>query len=166
MPDCRRLIGLGNLKMKYRAIAAIAALSVALSCCASIVRGSSQTIAITTPSATKAACTLTNPRGTWRVTSPGRVRVKRSKDDIDVTCTKPGFADATGTIPSDFNAWTIGNLLLPLGIIIGLPVDFSTGAINQYDSVFMVPMEPTAGYAPPYPPARAPNTVAPPSGYR
>src|SRR3982751_6604380 len=116
--------------MKTGKIAVVAALAVAVSGCASIVKGSSEAITIrTVPSG--AVCTLSNPRGKWRVSTPGRVRVKRSSEDMDVTCRATGYTDASGTISSDFETWTLGNVLI--GGLVGLAVDWSTGAVNKYE---------------------------------
>lgn len=119
-------------------LAAIASLAICVSGCATIIKGSSQSIAVSTPPADGATCQLSSSQGNWSVVSPGTVTVERSKDDIAVHCVKIGFADASTVIPSGFNAWTMGNLLL--GGLIGLGVDAATGAINQYPSSFQVPM--------------------------
>ena len=139
--------------------ALVAALAVALSGCASIVKGSSQTLAINTVPGIRAACTLSNGRGTWRVSTPGRVKVKRSADDMDVTCKAQGYEDASGSISSDFQTWTLGNLLI--GGLVGLVVDWSTGAINDYDHRFEIPMYPAQGYT--MPGMRIPLSAAPTS---
>jgi hypothetical protein len=50
--------------------------------------------------------------------------------------------------PSNFEGWTVGNLLL--GGIIGLGVDAATGAINEYPHAFQIAMTPmAASYAAP-----------------
>lgn len=139
--------------MKSSAIAAVAALGVALSGCATIVKGSSQSIAISTPPTTGANCTLSSKEGNWMVVSPGVATVEKSKEDIQVRCSKSGYQDAVATIPSDFEGWTLGNLIL--GGVIGVGVDAATGAINEYPHVFQVPMQP--GYSPPPPPPPAPG---------
>jgi hypothetical protein len=129
--------------MQIRTIAAMAVLAVATSGCASIVKGSSETIAIHTVPSNGAVCTLSNPRGKWRVSAPGRVKVKRSSEDMDVTCKALGYTDARGTISSDFQTWTLGNILI--GGAVGLIVDWSTGAINDYEHRFEIPMYPADG---------------------
>ena len=146
--------------MKYHVLAALAAVGVAVSGCASVVKGSHQTVAITTPPTTGATCTLTNGRGSWEVVSPGPVTVDRSKTDMQVRCVKPGWQDATAVIPSNFEGWTLGNLLI--GGIIGVGIDASTGAMNEYPNAFQVPMIPAEGNA--APPAEAPATTHPGSG--
>jgi hypothetical protein len=133
--------------MKIGIVAAVAALAAALSGCASIVKGSSETIAISTVPGIRADCTLSNGRGTWHVATPGRVKVKRSKNDMDVTCKALGYQDATGSISSDFQTWTLGNLLI--GGAVGLVVDWSTGAINDYEHRFAIPIYPSQGYTTP-----------------
>jgi len=80
--------------MKLQAIAAVAILGTALSGCASIVKGSSEDIAVSTPSAPGANCTLTSPRGTWNVTTPAKVHVLRSIKDMNIACNKDGYQSA------------------------------------------------------------------------
>ena len=124
--------------------------------CASVIKGSSQSIAISTPPTTGASCTLGSAQGNWMVISPGVASVEKSKEDIQVRCVKPGWQDAAATIPSNFEGWTVGNLLL--GGIIGLGVDAATGAINEYPHTFQIAMTPmAASYA-----ASATVTASPP----
>jgi hypothetical protein len=84
------------------------------------------------------------------VVSPGVATVDKSKEDIQARCTKPGWEDAAATIPSNFEGWTVGNILL--GGVIGLGVDAATGAINDYPHTFQIPMTPFYGAAPVAPP--------------
>lgn len=118
--------------------AVVAVAAVQLSGCASIVKGSSATVAVTTPPVQGAACVLSAPEGSWQVTSPGSVTVQRSKHDIQVRCTKEGYQDAAAVIPSSFEGWSLGNLIL--GGVVGVVVDASTGAMNDYPNAFQVPM--------------------------
>jgi hypothetical protein len=135
-----------------------------LSGCATVIKGSSQNIVVTTPPVSGANCVLTSKEGSWVVTSPGTVHVEKSKEDVLVKCTKPGYQDAAATIPSDFQGWTIGNVIL--GGLIGVGVDAATGALNEYPHSFAVPMTPLYGqpyYAPqpyqyPPPPPKAPGS--------
>src|SRR6476646_9935559 len=105
--------------MKVMTVAAVAALGVAMSGCATVIKGSSQNIAITTPPTTGATCTLSSKEGNWQIVSPGVAQgVRKSKEDVQITCIKPGWQTATGTIPSNFQGWTVGNIVL--GGVIGL----------------------------------------------
>jgi uncharacterized protein YceK len=134
--------------MAHSRIALVAALTL-LSGCASVVKGTSQSIAITTPPTDGAVCTLSSSQGNWQLTSPGVVTVEKSKDAMQVRCVKPGWQDGFGLIPSNFQGWTVGNIVL--GGIIGLGVDAATGAINEYPNAFQVPMTPLAPPPPPPP---------------
>jgi hypothetical protein len=129
--------------MNWRALLAVAAIGFLLTGCASIVRGSSQSILITTPPTVGADCVLASRAGNWSVTSPGAVRVSKSKEDVTVTCTKDGFQEAVASIPSEFEGWTVGNIVF--GGLIGLGVDAATGAINNYPNAFQVRMTPLPG---------------------
>jgi hypothetical protein len=64
--------------------------------------------------------------------------VHKSQEPIQVKCTKDGFADATGSIPANFQGWTIGNAIL--GGVIGVVVDAESGAMHEYPNAYEVPM--------------------------
>jgi uncharacterized protein YceK len=128
------------------------ALVIALSGCASIIKGTSQSIAIATPPTTGASCVLSSKEGNWTIVSPGVATVEKSKEDIQVHCTKPGWQDGVATIPSNFQGWAVGNIVA--GGLIGLGVDAATGAINEYPGSFQVPMFPEAPTPAPPPPRR------------
>src|SRR5271169_148479 len=97
---------------------ALVGLGIAVSGCASVIKGSTQSMAISTPPTTAATCTLSSAQGNWTVLSPGVASVEKSKEDIQIRCTKPAWQDAASTIPSNFEGWTLGNLVL--GGVIGL----------------------------------------------
>jgi uncharacterized protein YceK len=147
--------------MKLIAIAAIAAAGVALSGCASIVTGSSQKVTVNTPPTTGADCTLTSSEGTWNVSSPGTVSISKTKHDVNVHCTKAGYQDADAAVPSGFQAWTLGNLIL--GGIPGLVIDLATGATNEYPSEITVPMTQKTAAAPEQAPAPVASNAQPSS---
>lgn len=157
------VLGQGN-QMKYCTAAAITAAAVALSGCATVIKGTTQSIVVTSPPVAGAYCILSSTEGNWPVTTPGAVTVDKSKEDILVRCSKPGFQDASASIPSDFQGWTLGNIVL--GGLIGVGVDAATGAMNEYPRAFAVPMMPLAGYAVPaasYPVVAASANSAPTS---
>ena len=148
--------------MNFKTVAVITAVGIALSGCATIIKGTTQTIVITSPPVTGASCTLSSKEGNWPVVTPGSVTVDKTKEDILIKCTKAGYQDGVGTIPSDFQGWTLGNLIL--GGIIGVGVDASTGAMNEYPNAFAVPMTPLPTAAPmPSLPATQPAPGAPPT---
>lgn len=141
-------------------LATIVAVGLLSTACASIVEGTTQKIALTTPPVDGAACTLTNPEGSWNATSPAVVKVHKSKRDLVVTCHKDGFQDGTTNVVSHFNGATAGNIIL--GGVIGVGVDAATGANNNYPDKVEVPMLATgtapASTAPASAPAAPPPT--------
>jgi hypothetical protein len=144
--------------MSIKTIAALAALGVALSGCATVVKGTTQSIAVTTPPVEGASCVLTSKEGTWTVVTPGVAKVGKTKQDIQIHCTKSGYQDATATIPSNFEGWTLGNVIL--GGLIGFGVDAATGAMNEYPHAFAVPMTPSTSSMLTLPNAPIPGTGA------
>jgi TonB family protein len=129
--------------MKALFLASTVLCGAALSGCATAIEGTSQGIAITTLPAAGATCVLSGREGSWSVVSPGVVRVEKSKEDIAVHCSKPGWQDAAATIPSNFQGWTLGNIVL--GGLVGVGVDAATGAIHEYPHAFNVQMTPLPG---------------------
>jgi hypothetical protein len=124
--------------MKLNAFAAVAALGIALSGCATIIDGTTQSVSVTTTPEDGAACTLVNSQGTWYVTSPGSTTVHKTKADLDVTCTKPGYKPGHVVAISHFTGKTVGNVLA--GGVIGMGVDAASGANFHYDSPITVPL--------------------------
>ncbi len=112
--------------------------------CADIINGSTEKIAVQTTSATGevdgAQCALDNKKGSWQVTSPGSVTVRRGSEPLDVSCTKNGYAPATEYVDSSTSGAVYGNVLLGGGI--GATVDTVSGAAWKYPKVIKVPMQP------------------------
>lgn len=103
-----------------------------LSGCATIVRGTDQGLTLVTDPA-GAQCTLKRRGEIVAIINPtpGTAQVEKSKHDIHYFCEKPGYEPTAGVITSEFQGWTIGNVLL--GGIIGAGVDSASGAMNDYD---------------------------------
>jgi hypothetical protein len=138
--------------MKYHALAAIAAMGVAVSGCATIIKGTTQSVSVSTDPVEGARCELTSSEGTWYITTPGSVVVHKTKNDLKVVCTKDGYQEATATIPSSFNGATAGNIIA--GGLIGVGIDAASGANYEYPPSTHIPMtrvgatEPDARTAP------------------
>lgn len=130
-------------RMKYACLIALGGGATVLSGCASLVAGTTQPVSVNTMTTTGADCNLVNAQGKWELTTPGTAVVKRSKTDVKIRCTKDGFQDAEAVAPSGFEPWTLGNLLF--GGLIGIGVDFGTGAIHRYPDAVAVPMAPAPG---------------------
>ena len=148
--------------MKSTTLAAIAALGVALSGCASVIKGTYQPVAISSPPVDGANCTFYNSEGTWSGTTPSVVRVHRTKNDLKIVCKKDGYQEATKVVESHFNGATAGNIILGGGV--GIVVDAATGADYSYPESVEVPMTPVnVTPAASAAPAASPVTAAPPS---
>jgi hypothetical protein len=120
----------------------------ALAGCATIVRGTTQTVAINTPGVTGATCTLTSASvGTSSVTTPATVTLAKGNSSIQIRCSKECYDDGVGTLPSNFEGMAAGNVLL--GGPIGLGVDAASGAMNQYAPQADIAMKPNASCAAP-----------------
>ena len=146
--------------MKLMSMVALAAAGIALSGCASIVEGTSQSVAVTSTPVDGARCTLTNSQGTWYVTTPGNANVHKTKTDLNVACTKDGYQDASLVVPPHFNGATLGNVIA--GGVIGIGIDAATGANFNYPENISVPMTATGAMATP-PPAAPPAAATAPA---
>lgn len=123
----------------------IALLSIATlgSGCASIVSGQNQSVSVETrakqgASIIGANCKLTNDKGTWFVTSPGSVSVRRSYEDMAIKCEKAELEPGVASVKSSTKGMAFGNILF--GGVIGAGVDVASGAAYDYPTVFTVMM--------------------------
>ena len=111
------------------ALAAVAAL--ALSGCASIMSGNTDSVRIDNEPS-KRECNLYQGRDMLdRITTPETVVVPRKGASLLVTC-----GEDRARAESGVNGWVLGNFLLtPIGTVIGIAVDMGTGAEHGYDDV-------------------------------
>lgn len=141
----------------YQSVArrvAVTMLILGLTGCASIVTGTTQSMAVETRMASGqdimgAHCRLTNSKGTWFVTTPGSVTIHRaSVSPLSVNCTKENHQQlgVSSTKPKS-KGMTWGNLLF--GGVIGVITDGVTGAAGHYPSPITVIMEAVASIAGP-----------------
>ncbi len=99
--------------------------------CATVVSGTTQTIGVN--SDPEGADCQFRRKGVLvgRVNpTPGTMQVGKDYESVSVMCTKEGFEDTTGVIGSEFQAMTLGNILL--GGVIGVVVDAASGAMMKY----------------------------------
>lgn len=111
--------------------------------CASIVSGHNQSVSLETrvkqgQVVAGANCKLANDKGTWFVTSPGSVTVRRSYEDMVVSCEKEGMDAGQASVKSSTKGMAFGNILF--GGVIGAGVDIASGAAYDYPPVFTVLM--------------------------
>ena len=113
-----------------------------LSGCASIVSGTNQVLSVQAKKGndaiTGAACTLTNNKGTWFITTPGTVTVHRAYNDLNITCKKEGIDPGVVAVKSTTKGMAFGNLLF--GGLIGVAVDTGSGAAYDYPSLITINM--------------------------
>lgn len=107
-----------------------------ISSCAAMMSGTSQTIYVQAVDKTSqqripgASCVVKDSKNTTYVVqgNPGSVFMNRGQGVLQTSCSAPGYIqNAVGT-GSTFNAWTIGNIIFPLGVV----VDVVTGAAEKY----------------------------------
>ncbi len=123
---------------------AVALLAFAVPGCASIIEGRSQEIAVSTDPP-GAECGLYREEGVRIATierTPGSVLVKKTRNDIWIVCTKPGYQQAVYLNHSGAALANVVGGILTLGI--STAVDSSTGAGNEYQSPANVVMLPNA----------------------
>jgi hypothetical protein len=145
----------------------IVALAAAVGGCASVTRGTTENISITsTPSGAEA--TISGLDVPTACVTPCAIVAKRSAD-ISVTFAKPGFetevVTLTKEVPATGAAGFAGNVLA--GGLIGMGVDAATGAAQDHKpNPVIVTMKPIGPAAPPRParPPRKPAKPAPEAG--
>jgi hypothetical protein len=133
-----------NIERKYKCLAGAVFFLVSapmFSGCATIVKGSSQTLTVDTrpPGAT---CKLLRDGETLAVVNPtpGAISIEKDKDVIHVTCSKEGYKICEGDVGSEFQAMTFGNILF--GGLIGVVVDAGSGAMNAYPPIVTLTLIP------------------------
>lgn len=120
-----------------RRISCVAILLLLCTGCASVTQGNTHSLRIDTETAQgqlidDADCSLTNNHGTTHAQSGQATPVRRSSDDLQVTCSSQGQPDATARLVSRANAGLAGNILI--GGAIGAAIDHNTGAAYTYPS--------------------------------
>lgn len=111
--------------------------------CATITSTEMQPVTVATHSAEgqpveKATCSLKNDVGSWSVTSPGVVSVKRSAEDLMVECKKDGTPDGFARAVSRAAGGMWGNILFGGGI--GAIIDHNKGTGYDYPNDVIVKM--------------------------
>ena len=111
--------------------------------CASVTGTTGQSVSVQTrlqngKELKDAACDLTNSKGVWYVTTPGSVSIRRSNDDMQVTCKKEGYDSGRASVVSDNKGSMFVNIILGGGI--GAIVDHSNGSAYEYPTLIQVVM--------------------------
>ena len=109
--------------------------------CASVTQSDSQSVAISASYLDKpvdADCKLTNDRGAWDAKAPAMVSVRKSGEDLNVTCKKEGMPDGLIKAVSRAAGSMFGNILIGGGI--GAMIDHSSGKGYNYPDQLPVKM--------------------------
>jgi hypothetical protein len=147
-----------SVVLRYIAFCASAVL---LTGCATIVKGTTQIVAIDTPGVAGATCTITTQAGPQIVTTPGTMTLKKGSDALPISCAKACYVNGQSVIPSNAEAMAAGNVIF--GGVIGLGVDAASGALNKYPDVVTVAMTPDYNNPSCRGPGRPPPPYAPPA---
>jgi hypothetical protein len=125
----------------FRSVAVVACTLIVVAC-ATITRGTTQLVAIDTPGAPGATCTLQTQSGPQVITTSNAVTLNKGSNAIPIQCTKDCYLVGSSIVPVNTEAMAAGNVIL--GGVIGLGVDAATGAMNKYPDVVTVAMTATA----------------------
>ena len=126
----------------------VVALAVVLPGCATVTTDDHQSIVVTSDPL-GATCRVREGGETVAVVNetPGTILVGKSRHDIGIDCTRPGYYPGAAVLEPHFQGWTFGNILY--GGALGVIVDASSGAINEYPHWVKVLMKPLSSRAEP-----------------
>lgn len=126
---------------KCRAIIALACF--ALTGCATMTTGTTQTLAVASDPP-GAQCHLSNSFGAWDVITPATITIHRGTKPLAIACTKPGYADTARDVkPNQSKMTTAAAAGGVVGILLSAAVDGSNGASGEYPAKIEVAMEPS-----------------------
>ena len=115
--------------------------------CATVTRGTMQSVSINTRDVTGAICTLSSQSiGKRTITAPATISLEKGMYNVEVHCTKECYQDGEGVITSSLEVMTAGNILI--GGVVGVGVDAISGAINKYEPEVEITMKPIPGCRP------------------
>lgn len=109
--------------------------------CSTITQSETQSLALTATYQDKvvaADCHLTNDRGTWDAKAPSNVSVRKSGEDLEVTCKNEGMPDGLLKAISRAAGSMFGNIIFGGGI--GALIDHNKGTGYDYPNRLAVKM--------------------------
>lgn len=143
---------------------ALLALVALLPGCATILKGTQDTVALDTmPPGANCTVDRRGERVGEVPVTPGTVRVSKSRHDLNVTCAREGYQTAQTVANPRFNGATFFNILL--GGIPGMVVDAASGANMTYPPEVRLGLAPNPA-APPMAEAPAPSPLLRPATHR
>ncbi|HOY71247.1 MAG TPA: hypothetical protein PL131_11380 [Methylotenera sp.] len=122
-----------QLNKKYVFVAL--ALQTLMTGCASITKDANQPVKVETYSKDNqvvlgAKCTAKNERGEWKAETPSAMSIRRSGDNLLISCEKEGHDAGLATVISRANGGMFGNILFGGGI--GAIIDHNKGTAYSY----------------------------------
>ena len=127
--------------LKLRAVLCLSATAFVIAACATVLEGTTQNITVTTLPE-DASCVLERGGNVWAtvLSTPQTVEVTKEEAPIRLVCSKAGHLDASRVVLAGFEGFSAGNLLF--GGMVGVVIDASTGAVNQYPQEVSVMLPP------------------------
>lgn len=126
--------------MRFKKYTVIVALTL-LTGCSTITQDSGQSLALTATHEGKpidAECKLDNDKGQWTAKTPSNVTVRKSGEDLNVTCKKEGVPDGLLKAISRAAGSMWGNIIFGGGV--GAIIDHNKGTGYDYPNQLPVKM--------------------------
>lgn len=127
--------------MKIQNLTVILLAVLASTGCSSITQSEMQSVALTASYEGKpveADCKLNNDKGNWTAKTPANVSVRKSNEDLEVTCKKEGLPDGLLKAISRAAGSMFGNIIFGGGV--GALIDHSKGTGYDYPNQMPVKM--------------------------
>ena len=127
------------MKNKMSAVVLIAAVSSVG--CSTITQSEMQTLSLTATFQDKPVepvCRLSNDKGSWDSKAPANIAVRKSNEDLEVTCKKEGMPDGILKAISRAAGSMFGNIIFGGGI--GAIIDHNKGTGYDYPNQLPVKM--------------------------
>jgi len=110
--------------------------------CATVTKSSTQSISIKTrPPGAKCALEREGVVIATINPTPGTAFVEKDNEPISVVCSKQDFLVSSGTLASEFDNMTLGNIIF--GGLIGVVVDGASGAMHGYSAMVTISLIPS-----------------------
>lgn len=131
--------------------------------CATILSGRSQEMTINTAPAGADCDIVRLGKGDLvaRVKTPQTITLRKTKHDLRITCTKPGYQETTHLVKSEIEGASWGNIILGGGI--GWAIDSAGGADNKYARYVNISLPPASSHEDPGPDAAPPSETQAPA---
>jgi hypothetical protein len=127
--------------MKHAMTTMILVAAVASTGCSTITQSEMQTVSLTATyqdAPVTPECRITNDKGSWDASAPSNIAVRKSNEDLEVTCKKEGMPDGILKAISRAAGSMFGNIIFGGGI--GALIDHSKGTGYDYPNQLPVKM--------------------------